>query len=184
MAKLIIGITGPVASGKDTAANYLKQKGFAHVSLSQIIRAEARRQNITTTRKNLIKLGNQLRRAHGPAVLAQFAIERVKRKNKIVVTSIRSVAEVEHLRKSGKFVLVKLTADPQLRLRRLKRRGRKDERWLTLAQMQARERLEQSNDPNALQLHKVMAMADKIIEDNGTKEALYQKIKDFQTTLE
>lgn len=177
MARLIIGITGPVASGKDTSANYLKRKGLSHVSLSQIIRGEARRRKLGTSRAQLVELGNSLRKERGAEVLAKLALERVSSANKIVVTSIRSVAEVKHLRKSGRFVLVRLTADPAIRLRRLRRRGRKDERSLTLKQMIARERLEQSNNPNAQQLHKVISMADKVIEDNGTKEELYKKLE-------
>lgn len=183
MEKLVIGITGLHATGKDTAANYLKTKGFVHVSLSQIIRAEARRRGIGTSREDLIKFGNELRALRGPGVLAELAIERFRAADKIVVTSIRSVGEVKHLRKSGRFVLVELTADPEVRLRRLKKRGRKDERSITVEEMLRREQLENSSDPNAMQLHKVIAMADNIIDDNGSKEALYKRLDAFLKAL-
>ncbi|MFY9484627.1 MAG: AAA family ATPase [Patescibacteria group bacterium] len=179
MAKLVIGITGLHATGKDTAANYLKTKGFVHVSLSQILRAEARRSGIGKSREDLIKFGNELRARRGAGVLAQLAIERFRSADKIVVTSIRSVGEVKHLRKSGRFVLVELTADPEVRLKRLRNRGRKDEQRLTLDEMVRREKLENSNDPNAMQLHKVIAMADKVIDDNGSKKALYKTLETF-----
>ena len=183
MQKLVIGITGLHATGKDTAANYLKTKGFVHVSLSQIIRAEARRRKIGSSRAELVKLGNLLRRERGPGVLAELAIERVKPYHKVVISSIRSVGEVKHLRKSDRFVLVELAADPEVRLKRLKKRGRKDERSMTVEEMLRREQLENSNDPNAMQLHKVIAMADKVIDDNGSKEALYKSLDAFLSQL-
>ncbi|MBI3261204.1 AAA family ATPase [Candidatus Berkelbacteria bacterium] len=183
MEKLIIGITGLHATGKDTGANYLKTKGFVHVSLSQIIRVEARRRGMSSSRNEFLKLGNLLRRERGPGVLAELALERVGAKDKIVITGIRAVGEVKHLRKSGRFVLVELIADPEVRLKRLKKRGRKDERSITVDEMLRREQLENSNDPNAMQLHKVIAMADKVIDDNGSKEALYKRLEAFLKTI-
>lgn len=183
MTKLVIGITGLHATGKDTAANYLKTKGFTHVSLSQIIRAEARRRGLSAARNDLAKLGNLLRRERGPGVLAELAIERVTPRDRVVITGIRSIGEVKHLRKSGRFVLVELTADPEVRLKRLKKRGRNDEQGLALDEMLRRERLEYSNDPHAMQLDKVIAMADTIIDDNGSKEALYKNLDALLKTL-
>lgn len=176
MEKLIIGITGQLGAGKDTAARHLVTKGFKHVSLSQIIRTEARKRKLTINRATLIRLGNQLRREHGRPVLARLAMEQSGNERNVVVTSIRNIAEVEHLRKSGKFVLVRMTADPEVRLKRLRKRGRGDETTLTLVELRRREQAEEGGDPTAQQVHKVQQLADKVIEDNGTKEALYQKL--------
>lgn len=33
---MIIGITGTISAGKETVADYLKKRGFAHFSLSNV----------------------------------------------------------------------------------------------------------------------------------------------------
>ena len=71
--KMIIGLTGPNASGKGEAAEYLINKGYRYSSLSDIIRQEAKKLRIAPTRDNLINLGNAMRRKHGAAVLAKKA---------------------------------------------------------------------------------------------------------------
>ncbi|MBI3495321.1 AAA family ATPase [Candidatus Berkelbacteria bacterium] len=179
MPKLIIGFTGLAGSGKDTAANYLVTKGFRHTSLSNVVRSEARRQLASTAREKLIMIGNQLRNDYGPAVLARKAMEKVAKANRVVVTAIRNPSEVEYLRTCGTFILVNLTANPEVRLLRLKRRGRKDEQHLTADELKRREKLEESRDPKAQQLHKVIAMADRVIDDNGSKEQLYARLDQF-----
>ena len=63
---MIIGLTGANASGKGEAAGYLKSKGFAYYSLSDILREEAKLRGIEPSRENLIKLGNELRNIHKP----------------------------------------------------------------------------------------------------------------------
>jgi dephospho-CoA kinase len=63
---MIIGITGPNASGKDTVADILEEKGFIHYSLSDILREELKKSNKEEIRKNLIKIGNELRKKIWP----------------------------------------------------------------------------------------------------------------------
>ena len=56
---MIIGITGPYCSGKDTVAEYLAGMSFRHISLSDMIRNELRGKGKTPTRAALIKKGNE-----------------------------------------------------------------------------------------------------------------------------
>ena len=63
---IIIGLTGRNAGGKTTAGETLKAKGFYYLSLSDVIRQEARTRGLSEVRENLIALGNELRERHGP----------------------------------------------------------------------------------------------------------------------
>lgn len=56
--KLIIGIVGTAGSGKDTLAEYLQKKGFIYTSLSDRIREECDRLNLSRDRDNLIRVAN------------------------------------------------------------------------------------------------------------------------------
>ena len=69
---MIFGITGYYGSGKDAVAKYLESKGFIHHSLSDELRSELIKRNMKITRKNLIDIGNELRKEHGPGVIAKI----------------------------------------------------------------------------------------------------------------
>jgi len=77
---MLIGLTGKSGSGKDTVADYLKEKGFIYFSLSDIIREECKKRGKKIERDNLIKIGNELRKKHGPSVLADKTIQKIKDK--------------------------------------------------------------------------------------------------------
>ena len=98
---MIIGITGTNASGKDTAADYLKNKGYSHYSLSDIVREECDVRGLPKDRDTLRELANELRRNFGADVLAKRAIEKIQREKakNIVITSIRSPEEIKTLKK-------------------------------------------------------------------------------------
>ena len=76
---MIIGLTGRNGTGKTEVANYLKSKGFELISLSDILREEARKRNMDEKRDNLIKLGNEMRKKFGSGILAIKAIEKIKK---------------------------------------------------------------------------------------------------------
>ena len=43
---MIIGVVGTIGSGKDTVAEYLNQKGFQSISLSDILRGIMKQENL------------------------------------------------------------------------------------------------------------------------------------------
>ena len=59
---LVIGLTGPNASGKGEVGDYLAQRGFKLHSLSDIVREEAAAHGLAPEREHLIRIGNELRR--------------------------------------------------------------------------------------------------------------------------
>ena len=48
----VIGLTGPIASGKDIASKFLINKGYIYYSLSQVVREEADSRNIKKDRED------------------------------------------------------------------------------------------------------------------------------------
>ena len=48
----------------DTFADYLQSKGWQHISLSDMIRAEIRNRKEEINLPNLIRVGNELRYSH------------------------------------------------------------------------------------------------------------------------
>lgn len=174
---MVIGLTGPNASGKGEAALYIKSKGFAYRSLSDILRKEAERLGIEPIRENLIKLGNDLRRKKGAAFLALRVIETIKKTGDFVIDSIRNPAEVVALRRIGGFVLIGIDAPLEERFKRgldRKRPGDAD----TLEEFIEKEREENKANPENQQLKKCLSMADVIIVNDSSIMALQEKIDD------
>src|SRR5262245_49642092 len=124
---MIIGLTGKNAAGKGEVAAFLKDKSFYYYSLSDAIRDELDQRKIPITRDSLIATGNELREKHGADVLARRTLEKIDPNRNYIVDSIRNPAEVETLRKSGRFVLLNVDAPADVRFDRIKARKREND---------------------------------------------------------
>ena len=115
---IILGVTGYLASGKDTVADYLiKEKGFHHISFSDILREDLKRMGKPITRESLQELGNELRTKFGGHILAERSIGRLDYEKNYVITSIGRVDEIDFLRRIKGFKLI--FTDAPILLRRL-----------------------------------------------------------------
>jgi dephospho-CoA kinase len=167
---LVLGLTGPNASGKGEVAAYLERRGFSVHSLSDIIREEAARQGFPPEREHLIRIGNELREAGGPGVLAERLLPRLGRRD--VVDSIRNPKEVEVLRRLPRFLLLGIRAGVETRFRRSLERARPGDPQ-TVEEFRERERQENSDDPAAQQLDATFRLADRVIDNDGNLDELH-----------
>ena len=136
-------------AGKSTVASFLKDKGFAVVTMGDVIREEAKRQGLEPTDVNLGKMMLKLRQDLGPGAVGQIVLQKLQRdhandndnnnnnnnsggrgsdKNSsiVVIDGIRSVAEVEVLKKVGHVRLLAIHASEDTRFNYLRKRGRAD----------------------------------------------------------
>jgi len=180
---MIIGLTGLYASGKDDAANYLVKIGFIHYSLSDELREELKKKKVEITRENLISLGNELRKKHGPNILAKKIIKKLNKNQNYVISSIRNIYEVNELKKLENFKLINIESQIEKRLERIIKRNREEDPK-TIEELREKENIEQSQNENEQQLHKVKEMADISIKNNSTLEELYKNIQSTVNNLE
>lgn len=126
MANLVIGICGPIGSGKGIVTDWFKDHGFLTISLSDEIRIELRNRNQEITRASLQEVGNDFREKEGDDILAKRVWEKVKEveKSRIVIESIRHPAEAGYLKKQGNFYLLYVSADQKIRFERYSKRHR------------------------------------------------------------
>ncbi|MBU4457371.1 MAG: AAA family ATPase [Candidatus Omnitrophica bacterium] len=177
---MIIGLTGPNASGKGEAASYLRTKGFKYHSLSDALREEAEKSGIEPLRENLIRLGNELRRKNSPSYLASIIGERLTEPGNYIVDSIRNPAEAEALQEKKGFVLLGIDAPVEVRFKRsLKRRRPGDAE--TLQDFIEKEKRENLNNPENQQLKKCIEMADVVIVNDSAMDEFYRKIDEAIT---
>ncbi len=126
----IIGFVGLPGSGKGEASQIARLHGLAVVVMGDVIRREAARQGLEPTDQNLGRIGNALRAAEGPDVVAKKTFERALATGKevVVVDGLRSRAEADFFRAhADEFHLVEVCAPVQARLKWLAARGRSDD---------------------------------------------------------
>ena len=160
---MILGLTGPMASGKSTVVNALKNIGYQHITLSQFVREEAEQQGVEQERENLMAVGQDLREKGGAGVLGQRALDRVNQDGggKWIVDGIRNPAEVEALRQHPDFILIANTATEDQIISRIFSRKRSDD---TLDEAAIRHKLRremgEGEPPEGQQVAKCIEMAD------------------------
>lgn len=175
---MVIGVVGPMASGKDTMADYLKKMGFMHESLSDILREIMTMEGEPIDVLNMTKYGNRLRDTKGYGYLAQEALRRVGQNN-AVITAIRQVGEIETFRKNRPdFILIKLDAPTEMRYQRLVKRGRAGD-VESMDDLKELEEIQNTGQGGAINMGACYKLADETIMNDGTIENLYRKIDDF-----
>ena len=173
---MIIGVTSLIGGGKDSVGDYLKNKGFIKLSLSDEIREEARKRSIELTRENLIALANEMRATEGLGVLAKRVVKKIEQGKNYVVESIRNPEEVNELRKNKDFTMLSIWASQKIRFERVSKRMReKDpqtfEEFLRIDHIEAYNPL-----PHAQKILLCMQMSDHIIVNEGSLEELNNNI--------
>lgn len=128
MNKIIIGIVGPIASGKGLLVDHLKEIGFHAYSLSDEVRKEARTRNLSISREVLQNLGDELREKFGSQVLAERALfSAIGEEKNLVFDSIRNPGEIFFLKNLSDIKIIGVDAPPEIRakwyLQRAKDRG-------------------------------------------------------------
>lgn len=176
MKRIIIGVVGPIASGKGYLADYLKGRGFFALTLSDRIREEADRRGLPRTRDNLVAIGNEWRHEFGLDILAKKSLALVTKQTKlIVIEGIRNPGEIAFLKDFWGALIVGVDAPEELRLRlyleRAKLRGEdtatEDEFW----RVNDRD-LGKNEDKFGQQGKACFEMADVKLENDGTDKFL------------
>ena len=138
--RLILCLTGMPGAGKSTVAQSLKEKGFVVISMGNIIREEAKLQNLEPTDNNLGKLMLKLRENLGSAAVAHLILRKVENEvgsdsdvgnnanagNSIVIDGIRNISEVRVLETIGCVKLLAIHASTDTRFKHIKKRSRSD----------------------------------------------------------
>ncbi len=129
MPKLIVCLTGMPGAGKTTIAEALQAKGFDKVTMGDAVRAEATRRKIEPNGANLGKLMLELREKNGPGAVAELIKDQIinSKSNVVLVDGIRSLPEVNVLKKIGTVKVLAVHGSGERRFKFLTSRGRSDD---------------------------------------------------------
>ncbi len=180
--RIVIGIAGEMASGKDTVKEYLKKKYQAEeYRMSDILRYILNRLHIPIERENFTKLSLALRNSFGEDVLIKtvFADISGNEEGILVVDGVRRLAEFEYLQKVPGFKFIYLMAPLEVRYKRLKQRDEKDgDKLKTITEFKKDHQLE--TEQTILPLKE---KADFVVSNDGTLDELYQKIDEIMKKI-
>ncbi len=180
---MIIGLSGTLCSGKDTVAKHLvEDDGFFHISLSQILRDLAEKENIPHTMVALTQFGNSLNETHGLGYLAKLALARVKEGENTVISSIRQPSEIDVLRKINGFKMLFVDADQGIRFERLRGRNRQgdSEKFEEFVELEA---MQNSGNHGGMNLRECKQNSDYVIENNSTMDDFLSQIEDVKNKI-
>ncbi|MGI0049873.1 MAG: AAA family ATPase [Nitrososphaera sp.] len=127
--RLTVCLTGMPGAGKSTVAAFLKEKGFAAVTMGDAVREEAKRQGLEPSDANLGRLMLKLRQDLGQGAVAHLVLRKLERdgnSGNVIIDGIRSIPEVEVLKKVGHVKLLAIHASQDTRFKHLVDRGRSD----------------------------------------------------------
>jgi dephospho-CoA kinase len=116
-------------AGKSTVASFLKKKGFSMITMGDAVREEAKRQGLEPTDANLGSMMIKLRQDLGQGAVAHLILKKLARDSNtsnLVIDGIRSIPEVEVLKKTGTVKLLAIHASQDTRFKHLVDRGRSD----------------------------------------------------------
>ncbi len=175
MAKAIIALSGPIASGKGTVKEYIVRNYSAKdCRFSTILRDVLGRINQPITRENLVKVSVSLRKTFGESTLAKAIVkDAVSIDNDIVVVDgVRRLADIEYLSKVPNFNLIAVDARLKIRHERLVKRGENEgDSTKTYSRF-----LKDHEYETEKSIPAVMRKAKYNLDNNGSFEDLYKQI--------
>lgn len=175
----MIGITGTLGAGKGTVVEYLvSEKRFRHYSVRAFLLEEIRRLGMPENRDSMVVVANSLREEHSPSwVTDQLYEQALIRGENCIIESIRTPGEIASLRSKGRFILIAVDADRELRYQRIITRKSETDHisFETFVDNEAREM--NSTDPNKQNLRECIAQADYLLMNNGSREDLHASVE-------
>ena len=176
--KIIIGLVGTMASGKETVKKYLVEKYNAKdCRFSSILRDVLDRVAVPISRESLQKVSTILRATFGENLLAKAIAKDASKLDAsiVVIDGVRRFTDIEHLNELPNFVLVKIDADPKIRYERMKTRNEnKGDAEKTYEQF-----IEDHNAEADRQIPEVMKTAKFAIDNSGTLDELFRQVDEI-----
>jgi dCTP deaminase len=181
---IIIGVASTLGAGRTTALDYLREnRGFKSFSLADIVKQEAVRSGVPTTRSKLQEIGNNLRATRGCSYLAERLRStwawQTNKSPYVVVDGFKHPKEVLEFRKQRRFHLIAIGAPVEVRwMRTMKLRRLGDPTtYDEFLKLDAMDRGLRTRPESGLCVDEVFKMADTVITNDGSTEDFYRQIE-------
>lgn len=177
----IVGIVGGAASGKDTVAGIFAEKGYTHVSSSDLVREEIASRGLVASRPLQTEIANEMRLAEGTGYWVDLSLSRLgEEHSKVAISGLYSPGEGQYLINNLAGVLVGVDIPQEnaaeMRYKRLKSRssGARDDLDFE-AFMAANQRENSGISPHETNLGRLMSMARYLIYNSADLDHLREQ---------
>ncbi len=177
---MIIGITGTIGSGKGTVVEYLKERGFAHYSVSKLLGELVEKEGNPKTRDFLSPMATRLQKEYPGGAVEKIYREKflVEKPADAIIESIHRQTEADFLRSvAGKIIGV--DANLETRYRRTLLRNESEKDHVSFEEFKKHAQIEDDGGGDTLRDNNIRAVlngADAVITNNGTLEELHAQI--------
>ncbi len=177
---IIIGITGTLGAGKGTIVDYLvTEKQFVHFSARTFLSKEVVKKGLPLNRDNFTKVANDLRTENGASFVIESLYAEAEAINEnSILESVRTLAEIEFLRKKENFYLFAVDADPELRYERIRLRASETDHVSFEKFIKDEQREMKSVNPSEQNLQACIEKADFTFLNNRSIQDLEKEIND------
>ncbi len=173
---MIVGLSGKIATGKTTAANYLHDShGFTVLSTRDLLTGILEAKKKEASRRNLQDIGNKFISLVGGggfvAVMLQYLPE-----GDYVLDAIRYVDAIDYLRSKygGQFLQIYVRANDGVRYARMKK---KEDMGTKLAEFKKIDEAPTETD------HDLESRSDSKIVNEGSYEDFYSKLDEAYSSI-
>jgi uncharacterized protein YprB with RNaseH-like and TPR domain/predicted nuclease with RNAse H fold/dephospho-CoA kinase len=163
----VVGLSGPISSGKTTAGKYLKSLGFAYGRYSQVLKAVLQEQGIPVTRESLQQIGEEVYEGRRQRWLGSELIKRMPESGDLVIDGLRHPEDHSFLVENFGSDFLHIHIDSPESLRR--------ERYLV--EGSSEQFTKAAIHPVEANIPKLSAMAHKLIRNAGEPEAFLSDIQ-------
>ncbi len=182
MSKIIIGLVGPIASGKDVSKKFIEDNyGANSHRFSTMLRDILQRLYLDINRENMQNLSFDIRQRFGEDIMAKVIATDLKNDQHeiVIIDGVRRMADISKLKNFPNFYLISIDAKPKIRYNRLvKRQENIDDNNKTFSQF-----ISDSQAESEKEIPIVMAKAQYKIDNNSSLEALYKQLKDIMKEI-
>jgi dephospho-CoA kinase len=182
MAKIILGLVGQIASGKEVTKKYISEKyGAKDCKFSTSLRDVLNRIEVPISRENLQRLSTILRENFGEDLLAKIIAADASKLDTdvVVIDGVRRMGDIQYLKELPNFYLIAVVADPKVRYDRLIVRNENEgDNKKTFEEF-----LKDQESEADREIPEVIKIAKKIINNDGLLDGLYHQIDEIMSDL-
>jgi uncharacterized protein YprB with RNaseH-like and TPR domain/predicted nuclease with RNAse H fold/dephospho-CoA kinase len=167
LSRKVIGISGEIAAGKTTIANYLEGKGYCETRYSAVLQELLEKEGKEANRGSLQEIGRIVNEEKGQRWLGNKVISKIHDNEKSVVDGVRFLEDAALLKEKFGPAFFHVHVEAAENIRRDRMRNKKNENLSLKKAMQSKTEQE---------ISKLTDVANVIIENNSSLKSLHNKI--------
>ncbi len=164
----VVGLSGPISSGKTTVGKYLASLGFAYGRYSQILRSMLQDRGIQVTRVSLQQMGEEVNGGRGQRWLGSELIKILPEGNDVVIDGLRHPEDHAFLAEKFGLDFLHISVEAPVVIRR--------ERYSAEGTYEEFDKA--SAHPVESNIPKVAKLAHAIVSNTGSKDEFLRNISE------